>query len=159
MKTIPLTQGYFATVDDADYPAVLAHKWYAHRMGRRVYAERHIRRPDGSRTTQCLHQFLMPNAESVDHINGDERNNCRENLRAATTQQNTRGFQRKPIGTSSRFRGVGWHSRDLRWVSRIRVNGKLFHLGYFSVEESAARAYDAAAREHFGEFACPNFTT
>jgi len=35
----------------------------------------------------------------------------------------------------------------------IGYDGKLYHLGYFADEEEAARAYNAAATEHFGEFA------
>jgi hypothetical protein len=29
-------------------------------------------------------------------------------------------------------------------------------LGSYAILEGAARAYDAAAREHFGEYACTN---
>jgi len=34
MKTIPLTKGKVATVDDADYPALAVYKWHAHEAGK-----------------------------------------------------------------------------------------------------------------------------
>ena len=57
----------------------------------------------------------------------------------------------------SKFRGVSWCKRQLQWVAYIQGQGHKRHLGYFSVEEDAARAYDAKARELFGEFAKTNF--
>lgn len=39
----------------------------------------------------------------------------------------------------------------------IRVDGATRFLGNYLTEEDAARAYDAVARERFGEFACVNF--
>lgn len=42
-------------------------------------------------------------------------------------------------------------------MARIVVDGKKLYLGQFSDPEDAARAYDAAADQHFGEFARLNF--
>jgi hypothetical protein len=37
----------------------------------------------------------------------------------------------------------------------IRVGGKRISLGYFNTPEEAAHEYSKAARNYFGEFACP----
>ena len=60
-------------------------------------------------------------------------------------------------GRQSRFKGVNLTSNGRRWRSQICVNGKRMFLGTFAKEIDAAKAYDAAARKHFGEFAMPNF--
>lgn len=95
---------------------------------------------------------------SIDHIDGNSLNNCLENLRIATQSQNIGNSVGRPH--SSVFKGVfRWErGRKLQpWCARIKVNGKSYHLGMFASEEEAARAYDAAARLHFGQFARPNF--
>lgn len=157
MKEIPLSQGKVALVDDADYEAVNIHKWYALKIGYTFYAVRNILKPDGKRTTQYLHQFLMPGVPRVDHRDGNGLNNWRENLRPATHKQNLRGFCHKMTGTSSKFRGVCWHKKALKWEARIVVNGHKIHLGLFSVETDAARARDVAALKYYGEGAQLNF--
>lgn len=81
-----------------------------------------------------------------------------ENCRWATrSQQNQNTRSRK--GSASQYKGVFPDSRPLSkpWRSKIEVSKKQIHLGYFTTEEDAARAYDAAAKEAYGEFACLNF--
>ena len=46
---------------------------------------------------------------------------------------------------NSRYRGVSWNKISLKWVARIKHEGKQSHLGYFDDEESAARKYDESA--------------
>lgn len=58
--------------------------------------------------------------------------------------------------TSSRYRGVYWNERRERWYANIHAGGP-HHLGVFTSEEDAARAYDAAAERLHGERAILNF--
>jgi len=60
-------------------------------------------------------------------------------------------------GVSSAFKGVSWDRVNRRWLVVISCNRKQRHVGRFDSEEAAARAYDAAAAELFGEFAYLNF--
>lgn len=90
----------------------------------------------------------------VDYINGDGLDNRRENLRNCTRRQNNRNA--RPRGGSSRYKGVCWDKHCEKWFAYIRVEWDLKRLRYFALEEEAARAHDAAAVEHLGEFARPN---
>lgn len=152
MMLVPLTQGRFASVDAADWAAVMQFKWSFQVRDRRCYAARKV-----GRKNQYLHKFLMPGRGMIDHRDGDGLNNQRNNLRPANDSTNQQGFQRKRAGSSSKFRGVRWHSQGKKWQARLTLNKKEIYIGLFSSEEAAARAYDKAAREHFGEFATPNF--
>ena len=55
------------------------------------------------------------------------------------------------------LRGVHWNRQRSKWKAAIWIAPKTKHLGFFVDEAEAARAYDAAAREHFGGFARLNF--
>lgn len=153
---IPLTQGYVAVIDFDDFEKVRGTKWHVAKRGRRFYAGRHRSTTDGG-GYQFLHQLLRPNSKQTDHVDGDGLNNRQENLRSANHRKNQQGFQRKAYGKTSKYRGVRRRSDCARWSAEITANGKHINLGLFTKERDAARAYDNAARQHFGEFASPNF--
>lgn len=160
MKKVPLTQGKFAIVDDADFESVSSFNWFADKVGRMFYAGRKIRNASGKWVTLRMHQFLFPGNVESHHFDGDGLNNQRKNLRAATRQQNLRGLRRKKLGATSKFRGVCWVKRTKKWHAQIRVdktNPVPIHLGYFDSEIEAAKVYDAAAKKYFGVFASCNF--
>jgi hypothetical protein len=154
---IPLTQGLVALIDEADAAMALARKWYAGRSGRTFYAQRTDLAADGSRLTVRLHTFLT-GWRYVDHINGNGLDNRRANLREAEHRQNLMN-QRRPRHNTSGFKGVTLNKRTGKWEAQILPQGRHIRLGSFEDPEEAARAYDAAALLHFGEFARLNFPT
>jgi hypothetical protein len=162
MKEIVLTQGFVTQVDDADYEHFSQFKWRAlvdKRRGK-VYATRRTHGSHDSRIHVYLHREILGVTDpkvKVDHRNRDGLDNQRLNLRACTTSQNNMNQRKRRDARSSKYKGVGWHKRDRRFVVEIKLNGKHLHIGYFTDEIEAALAYDAAAREHFGEFALCNF--
>jgi hypothetical protein len=54
---------------------------------------------------------------------------------------------------TSGYRGVTWCKRYGTWQAQIQVAGQRQFLGYFAAKEDAARAYDVAAKEAFGDVA------
>lgn len=152
---VPLGGGYSAVIDTSDAEAVLAHKWTFWRRSydeSLVYAQTKI---GGKNIT--MHRFLMSPGQgvSVDHRDGNGLNNTRQNLRVASHTQNMRNRKRSSRNKSG-FKGV-WQSRPGRWRTEIKKGGKRVFSACFNDPIAAARAYDKAAREHFGEFARCNF--
>ena len=74
--------------------------------------------------------------EKYDHIDRNELNNCRNNLRVATQQEQVwnRG---KSSNTSSSVVGVSWYARDKKWAAEIFYNGKKVFRKYFQTEQEA----------------------
>ena len=160
MKRIPLTQGKFAIVNDEDFDRLNSFKWYAHEDRNTYYAVRTIRQ-NGKRKTILMHREIMElkagDGRQTDHINHDGLDNRRDKLRICTNAENH--YNQKPGKGTSKYKGCSWYKRDKKWQARIRLNSKLIHLGLFDSEIEAAKAYDAKAKELFGEFACVNITT
>lgn len=88
----------------------------------------------------------------LDHVNGDGLDNRFENLREASRMQNACNRRLDGRNTSG-FKGVFWHKRHNKWISKIQVNRKSIHLGYFDEPAKAHEAYKAAAAKYHGEFA------
>jgi hypothetical protein len=155
VRTVPLSRGLVALVDDDDLAAVASSRWWADQISGIWYARRKTRRSDGGWTSQSMHTFLT-GWPRVDHRDGDGLNNRRNNLREATSRQNNCN-QKGRVG-SSPFKGVSWDSRRKSWRAQIAAAQRHLHLGYFAEEHAAALAYDVAARKQFGEFAALNFS-
>lgn len=158
MRRIPLTQGQTALVDDDDYGHLIVYKWCAQKSKKMWYAVRNSSRIDGKRSQIRMHVEigrLHGISDRLDHKNGNGCDNQKENLRPATSSQNSQN-RRKIVMRSSRFKGVHWNNKLGKWQAEIQRRGRFEHLGLFAQEEAAAAAYDQAAKEQFGTFALLN---
>jgi len=149
VKRIPLGGGAYAYVDAADYEWLSRYTWHLYNTG---YA---ARREKGKMV--FMHREIMkpPKGMVIDHIDGNQGNNCRFNLRVCTRAENVRN-NGKRRNAASRFKGVGYHKRIDKYFARLHFKGQFFWLGYFDDEVEAARAYDHKAVECCGPFARVN---
>ena len=174
MVRIPLSgkrgAGLAALVDDDDVATVSRHRWYLNRTTRAgrdngPYAQASVW-VNGANRTILMHCLIM-GRRGIDHANGDGLDNRRANLRVATQAQNgantgKRTRNNRGAAPSSPYKGVYWQRRKPprrgHWVAKIGTgNGRQRYLGSFASQEAAARAYDTAAAEAFGEIARLNF--
>jgi hypothetical protein len=154
-RTFPLQRGMEAIVNLSDYKKFHHFCWFAHREGNNTYVW--TRMTNGKYVK--LHRMILSFPPwRTDHINGNGLDNRRCNLRKATAKQNSANMHKRK-GCSSRFKGVRWFAARGKWQAYIWDNKRYLqrHLGYFIAEESAARAYDDAARIRYGEYASLNF--
>jgi hypothetical protein len=161
MKTIPLSQGKVALVDDADFEKVNQFEWYAaYNPAGRWYAQGGVRSANGKWTIQMMHRVIMGlehgDPRQVDHKNREMTlDNRRKNLRVATVKQNRQNAGLSKNNTST-FKGVSWHKATEKWEARISTGCKRIHLGNFETPKIAAQAYDAAVLKYHGVFAVTN---
>lgn len=156
MKRIPLTQGKVALVDDKDFKELSRYKWCAAKT--RYNTFRVIRTEKGTTKTIYMHRQIMgfPKKMHVDHKNHNTLDNRRDNLRVCTNSQNHQN-RLSHKNSISKYKGVCWLKTQKKWVAGIELNGRKTHLGCFTDETEAAKAYDEAAKKLFGEFAHLNF--
>lgn len=163
-RRIPLTQGKVALVDESDYRLVSQFKWYAHFHGPtgNWYADAHDaeswKKDPETRRHIRMHRVILgrlADGKFVDHKNGNGLDNRRANIRIADRSQN--GLNRKMHrNNTSGYRGVTLSKG--RWRARIQNSVIKISLGSFDTKKEAAKAYDAAAKKYFGQFARLNFS-
>ncbi len=156
MRKIPLTQGKFALIDDADYELISPYKWhYADYLNGRGYAKSSNK---GKRPYLIrMHRLIMAAkpSEKIDHINMNTLDNRRANLRKVTQSQNMINAGIRSTNTSG-FKGVCYLNRSdmkSKWLATIWKDGKQVHLGTHATKEEAALAYNKAAIELHGKYA------
>jgi hypothetical protein len=155
---IPLTKGKVAIIDEADREVVAAFTWHTRQNRKVCYAESGARRSGSTR--YMMHRLILGVCDRedliVDHRDGNGLNNTRGNLRLATASQNAANSRI----AGNPYRGVTFRRDAIarKWLARILVDGQRRSLGTYATAEEAATAYDAAAKQLFGEFATLNFT-
>lgn len=159
MKTIKLTMGLHAVVDDEDYENVSKYNWCASLTSNGgAYAVRGVWNPATKKTQiVALHRWLLgAGAGQVgDHINGDTLDNRRSNLRICTNAENIRKM-RKPSKGVHLMKSRAAKAKP--WQAYIGARGSVTprrHLGYFASKEEAQEAYNRAASKAFGDFFAP----
>lgn len=149
MKKIPLS-GKYVLINDEDFEIVNLFKWHLSSSG---YAMTEINIL-GNKINIFMHRLInnTPFGMFTDHVNHINLDNRKENLRSCTISQNN--FNKKISKGKSHYKGV--YKQNNKWRSRIKINYKFIHLGYFCKETEAAKAYNKKALELFGEFAYLN---
>jgi hypothetical protein len=112
---------------------------------------------EGKRVVAPIAKLIM-NAEGRAIIHFKDKNPFnlkRENLELITHQAAHQ--KQKKCKTmngeipSSKYKGVSWNKFAKKWSSKIKINNKSKHLGYFITEEDAAKEYNKAAKKSWGE--------
>lgn len=162
IKLTGLGGGHVALVDKGDIGLVSSNKWYAARRKNKVYACTNVRPPQVIRPTIIyMHRLIRPDLNMIDHEDGNGLNNQRSNLRTTTHVTNGQNSDRRLTSPwphkGVRCRPDKGRKSGRSWQARIVVRGREHSLGYFLTSDDAGRAYDAAAKKLFGEFARPNY--
>ena len=101
-----------------------------------------------------MHRIInnTPDGFDTDHINRNQLDNRRSNLRTATHSQN--GHNR-PVQKNNKIgvKGVSWSKQNKKWYAQLHVRGKYVFRGHYDTIESAKRAYDNALEAYVGEYA------
>lgn len=143
MKTIPLTRGLFAIVDDDIYEMVGHLNWYAQKSKfSGHYATRSVALPGKkNQSRDYLHWYALGqpmHGLEIDHINGNPLDNRRGNIRIVSRRMNA--LNRK-CHRSGKHIGSRFMKGRNRWVTSIRVNGDRKYIGCFETEEEASAKY------------------
>lgn len=156
-RWIPLSKGKFALVDETDFERVSKFNWS---IAAKRYAAYRALPENGAKNGPYvyLHRFIIgaQPGDTVDHINHDELDNRKGNLRIASMSEQGRN-KRRPNHNTSGKKGVWWDKKRLIWRAEIKMEpGKKLYLGAFASCDEAGLAYDEAATEFFSNFAFTN---
>jgi hypothetical protein len=152
VKTIPLTRGKVAIVDDEDFEYLSQWKWHCTNAGyaaRRGFWGGWV---DGKKMNGpmiLMHRLVnnTPDGFDTDHINRDTLDNRKANLRTATRSENNRNSDPQKRNKSG-YKGV--LKRCNRWVASYKhLNGELRYIGSYATAEIASVAREMYIHGYF----------
>jgi hypothetical protein len=154
MKTIKLTKGYEAIVDDEDFAEVSKYKWCLSVTGKK---KKHISAMN-SKVGRLSRFIAKPGIGQItDHRDHNTLDNRRGNLRNCTKVENSQNMEMSH--NKNGYKGVLRIRKDrpVPCRGRLRIGKKCImgHARYHAV--LAAKDYDDLAKKHFKEFAYLNF--
>lgn len=118
-------------IDSEDYPIVSKYKWCLDKQG---YAKSHV-----NKKNILLHRLIMnpKEGQQVDHINLDNKDNRKSNLRIANNSLNS--SNRRPYN-KLKTKGVEYHKSINKYSAYFRINYKQYHSPCYSTIEEASFA-------------------
>jgi hypothetical protein len=151
---LPLGDSLYTKVDVEDWPELSRRRWrpFRHHTGK-VYAY-------ANGTTEHgvgLHRFVMKARAGldVDHRDGDTLDNRKSELRVC---ERTFNHANRSTRSATGFKGVyPTKGTNGRYEISLDFKGQTYRRRGFTDPAEAARAYDALARQFFGEYARTNF--
>lgn len=132
MKTIPLTNGKVAIVDNNDFDSLSMYKWrdingYARTEWMIKYKRFRVK----------MHQMIIGKASDgfvIDHINRNRLDNRRSNLRFCTQKENTNNRNRNACKGYTKIKKYD------RWQVQMSYKGKMRYFGLYGCREDASLA-------------------
>jgi len=157
---LPVRPKSKAKIDKADYTRCMKHTWrvLTKESGRQKVVTNIIDKHGRNRQIS-LGQFLMapPKGKMVYPRRFMEGFDYRkENLIVCTMQERQRILPPSRNHGSSKYKGVSYITSRKRWRAAIKFKGRSITLGLFKDEVAAARSYNRAAIEYFGNDAYQN---
>lgn len=147
-------------IDADDYERVSKYHWTLSFVRGNWYAV-HSFYEKGSQRQIKMHRFIMnetdPNIK-IDHRNHLGLDNRKENLRRATTAENTQNVGPNKLNKTG-YKGVYKYTSGRnagRFTACLKVNGEKMHGGYFNTAIEAAEKYNELAIIYHKEFAFIN---
>lgn len=133
-------------VDKCDYEKIKDIYWLESNE-----TQYNMKRLFGEVNGRNIRQHVYLGFSGYDHINRNELDNRRNNLRKCTIQQNNynRGIR---SNNTSGIIGVSWSNERQKWCAAIRHNNKLYALGRFYDKDEAIKVRLEAEKKYFGEF-------
>lgn len=121
---------------------------------RRIFFEENFHRHSFKEHRAIFFLETGEEPDYIDHIDGNKSNNHISNLRGVSAKENARNRKSRK---NKKYKGVSF-IRDCKinpWRMTLKIGGKTY-IEVFETELEAAKAYNKAALEHFGEFAYLN---
>ena len=156
MAQICVAVDTFVEIDDTDWAEVMnaSYSWHLSSWG---YARYMLKNRQFVYLHQLIYSFIDPTYKGiVDHDDLNILNNCRYNLRPATSSENKINGSIR-VDNKSGTPGVIWDEYVGKWKAYLNLNGKMIWTKRFPTLEEAIEARRKAALQYHQDFAKERF--